>query len=132
MARIRITGLLGAVAVCWAAMALSSGTALAAPKLHECQHPVRTGEEAYDLHHITVKTACAAVLKLGKYLSKPANIRRLYGCHRPRPNYPGTPFLKMHTFDGYNLKIARSGAFVMFKGHQSFSVTGTDFPVNCT
>jgi hypothetical protein len=128
--RTRITATLGAITLALAGV--GAGTASAFPKLHECQHPMVTGEEAYNLHNITVATACKAVRKLGKYLSKPANIRKLYGCHRPKPNAAGTPFLKMHTFDGYDLKIAKSGAFVMYKGSASFSVTGTDFPLNCT
>jgi hypothetical protein len=133
MGKLRTPGLLALViATASLLLALGTGTASAFPKLHECQHPVVTGEEAYNLHNISVKAACKAVRQLGVYLRKPANIRKLYGCNRPHPNAPGKPFLKQHTFDGYDLHIAKSGAFVMSQGNASFSVTGTDFPLNCT
>jgi hypothetical protein len=113
-------------------LALGSGTATAFPKLHECQHPMTTGEEAYDLHNISVRTACTAVRRLATFLNTPGNASKLYGCHRKHPNEGGFPFLRMHTFDGYRLKLTKDYEFEMYTGDKSFRVTGTDFPLNCT
>jgi hypothetical protein len=133
MSKLKIPGLMALViATASLLLALGTGTASAFPKLHECQHPMTTGQEAYNLHNISVKAACKEVRKLATYLGKTANVRKLYGCHRAHPNEGGTPFLKQHTFDGYDLHIAKSGAFVMSQGSASFSVTGTDFPLNCS
>ena len=107
--------------------------AAADQKLYECQHPVRTGEEAYHLHAISVKAACAAVLKLGQWEYRDHHISQLYGCRYPNgAGQAGYPYLRMHRFDGYHLSISSQWGFVMSRGRSSFSVTGTDFPLNCS
>jgi hypothetical protein len=114
---------------CLAAAAIAAAVPMtASAKLYECQHPTVTGYEAYDLHHIRPATACAAVRALWKWEQRDHHVSQLYRCTA----HPGRPILKRHRFDGYTLRIARSGAFVMSRGRSSFSVTGTDFPLNCT
>ena len=106
--------------------------AATAAKLHECQHPVRTGEEAYNLRHVTVKTACTFVRRLGRWLgADEKNYARLYGCHRPKPDEAGTPYLRTHYLFGWHLRN-KGYVFTAYRGKSSFSVTGTDFPLNCT
>ena len=65
---------------------------------------------------------------LGQFLSKVPNIRKLYACKGPGNH---TPVLRMHEFEGWRLKI-QNYAFIMYKPSESFRVTGTDFPVNCS
>jgi hypothetical protein len=116
-----------AVAVA-AAAALSAGGAQAAPKFHECQHPVVTGEEAYNLHHVSVKTACGVVRDLGRFERHTGNIAKLYTCGGAGHH---TPKLKKHAFEGWRLSITKAGDFQMSQGKRSFDVGGTDFPVSC-
>ncbi len=108
---------------------LASQSSAATPKLYECQHPTKTGSEAFNLHNITVATACKEVIKLFRweYSDGAVHIKQLYGCHGI-----GRPYLRLHTFDGYNLSFSSTSGFVMSKGASSFGVTGTDFPINCT
>jgi hypothetical protein len=92
-----------------------------------------TGVEVYDLKTVTVGAACPVALALSKWEPKHDNAARLYGCHRKNPNAAGSPYLKMHSFDGWNLSLTgRYKAFTMSKGAASFEVTGTDFPLNCS
>jgi hypothetical protein len=110
-------------------LALSGAPASAAkPKVYECQHPLVTGQEAVNPKGISPKEACKVVLSLGKFLSKVPNIHKLYKCTGPGGH---TPVLKMHEFEGWNLKL-QNYAFIMYKPGESFRVTGTDFPVNCS
>src|SRR5436853_602360 len=76
------------------ALALSTAGARAAarPVSHECQHPLVTGEEAVNVKGVSVPEACKVVRSLGAFLSKPANIRKLYECRGPK-NRPGRPVL---------------------------------------
>jgi hypothetical protein len=122
----------GVVAVVALAVGLTVGPAAAMPKLHECQHPTTTGEEAYHLRHIGAQSACKAVRKLAAWLQKDHNRSHLYRCKRPHPNGAGTPVLKRHAFDGYDLRISKRYGLVMSRGKSSFAVTGTDFPLNCS
>lgn len=112
---------------------LSGSPAAAAgkPVSRECQHPLVTGEEAVNVKGVSVREACKVVRSLGRYLSKPANIRKLYECAGATPKMPGRPVLLMHEFEGWKLKLAGYN-FVMYKAGASFRVTGTDFPVNCS
>lgn len=103
----------------------------AKPKIYECQHPVVTGEEAVNPKGVSPQEACKVVRALGKYLSKPANIRKLYECKGATARRPGVPVLLMHEFEGWKLKL-QNYAFIMYKPGASFRVTGTDFPVNCS
>ena len=114
--------------------ALTPAGALAQPRFHQCQKPVRTGVEVYDLHDITPPSACPVALKLYAWeSSSPARIRALYGCIRPRPEAGGHPFLRLHSFRGWHLSLSGlNKEFTMSRGHSSFEVTGTDFPLNCT
>ena len=101
--------------------------------LHECQHPVITGVEVYDLKSVKVSTACPVALALYKWEPKHDNAARLYGCHRKHPDAGGLPYLKLHSFDGWELSLTgRYKAFTMSKGAASFQVTGTDFPLSCS
>jgi hypothetical protein len=108
----------------------SPASAIAAsPVTHECQHPAVTGQEAVNVKGVSVTEACKVVRSLGTYLSKPANIRKLYKCTGPGSH---TPVLLMDEFEGWKLKLARGYWFVMYRPGASFRVTGTDFPVNCS
>lgn len=110
-------------------LALTGATANAAkPKVYECQHPLVTGQEAVNPKGVTPKEACKVVRSLGKFLSKPANIRKLYVCKGAGGH---TPVLKMDEFEGWKLKL-QNYAFIMHKPGAHFRVTGTDFPVNCS
>jgi hypothetical protein len=109
----------------------SSAAAAAKPVSHECQHPLVTGEEAVNVKGVSVPEACKVVRALGTYLTKPANIRKLYECAGATPKMPGRPVLLMHEFEGWKLKL-NGYNFVMYKAGASFRVTGTDFPVNCS
>jgi hypothetical protein len=106
-----------------------ASAAAAKPVSHECQHPVVTGEEAVGVKGVSVAEACKVVRSLGTYLSKPANIRKLYKCTGPGSH---TPVLLMDEFEGWKVKLARGYWFVMYRPGASFRVTGTDFPVNCS
>jgi hypothetical protein len=117
--------------LCIAALA-GSPAAAAAPKSYECQHPLTTGEEAVNLKGVSPKEACKVVRALGRFLSKPANIEKLYECAGATPRKPGRPVLLMHEFEGWKLKLVNGYNFVMYKAGASFRVTGTDFPVNCS
>lgn len=112
---------------------LAPGHSLAAkPVVHECQHPVITGQEAVNVKGISVKEACKVVRSLGKFLSTDANIEKLYECKGATPRKPGTPVLLMDEFEGWKLKLVKKYNFVMYKKGASFRVTGQDFPVNCS
>lgn len=111
---------------------LAPGHAAAKPVVHECQHPVITGQEAVNVKGISVKEACKVVRSLGKFLSKDANIEKLYECKGATPRKPGTPVLLMDEFEGWKLKLVKTYNFVMYKKGASFRVTGQDFPVNCS
>jgi hypothetical protein len=113
------------------AIAGSPARAATKPVSHECQHPLTTGEEAVNVKGVSVAEACKVVRTLGTYLSKPANIRKLYECAGASPKKPGRPVLLMHEFEGWKLKL-NGYNFVMYKPGASFRVTGTDFPVNCS
>lgn len=125
---------LAAIAV--AAFQLFGAEASGAPKLIECQHPVRTGEEAYNLRNVSAETACAVVLDLGHWEYRPGHVRQhiseLYTCVGRSKRSPGTPALKMRTFEGWRLSLTPQGDFQMSRNASSFDVTGTDFPLNCT
>jgi hypothetical protein len=113
-------------------LALSGSPASAAkPKIYECQHPVVTGQEAVNPKGVSPKEACKVVLALGKFLEKPANIRKLYECKGATARHPGRPVLLLHEFEGWKLKL-QNYAFIMYQPGASFRVTGTDFPVNCS
>ena len=115
-----------------AILALTGSPAGAAkPKVYECQHPIVTGQEAVNPKGISPKEACKVVLALGKYLEKPANIKKLYECKGETAKHPGRPVLLMDEFEGWKLKLVNY-AFIMSKPGASFRVTGQDFPVNCS
>lgn len=115
----------GVIAPLVAASALGAGTP--ASSYVECQQPTITGVEVTHLVSVSSATACAEAMKLFRWEAKAGNIRKLYGC----PSL-GHAVLRMRTFDGWSLRIARSGYFEMSRAHSSFYVTGTDFPLSCT
>jgi hypothetical protein len=122
-----------AVVALLAILALTGSPASAAkPKVYECQHPLVTGQEAVNPKGIAPKEACKVVLSLGKFLSKPGNIEALYECQGATPKMPGRPKLLMSEFESWKLKLVKGYNFFMTKPGQSFRVTGTDFPVNCS
>ena len=130
--RLRSTFGLLAAALAVAAASAGAGQALSnspvsAQKLIECQHPLVTGEEVFNLKNITAASACPVVLDLGHWEGIRGNIPKLYKCAGPGKH---TPVLKLHTFEGWNLAITNSG-FQMSRGRSSFDVGGTDFPVSC-
>jgi hypothetical protein len=122
--------LAGAALILVFALAGASASA-AKPKSYECQHPLVTGEEAVNPKGVTPAEACKVVRALGRYLAKPANIRKLYECKGETARHPGRPVLLMHEFEGWKLKLVNY-YFVMYRPGASFRVTGTDFPVNCS
>jgi hypothetical protein len=130
-------GRVGLVAAVAAATCFAAGAHGAAPsKLIECQHPVRTGEEAYALKQVTAKVACPLVRALARWEYVPGHveqhIKQLYRCAGASKRSPGHPVLVLTVFEGWQLSITPSGAFRMSRGPSSFEVTGTDFPLNCT
>lgn len=124
--------LLAALALlCVAALAGTAAHAAGKPKYYECQHPMTTGQEAVNVKGVSPKQACKVVRALGRFLSKPANIEKLYECAGATPRKPGRPVLLMHEFEGWKLTLVGYD-FVMHKPGASFRVTGTDFPINCS
>lgn len=123
----RKTSLLGALLTA-AVVALSTSAPAPAAKDIECQHPVVTGVEISYLRHVSRATACPVALALYRWENKGNNGAKLYKC-AGKP--PGKAMLKLHTFDGWALSIAKSGYFEMSRGQSSFSVSGTDFPLAC-
>ena len=113
-------------------VALAASSAGAEPKLYECQHPMVTGQEAYHLHDVSAATACAAVRELAKFVDNGAKGYKLYRCAGRSASNPGHPVLVIHRLDGWKLSVAKRYGLVMSRGHSSFAVTGTDFPLNCT
>jgi hypothetical protein len=114
--------------------ALAPAGALASAKVYECQKPVRTGVEVSALHDVTPAVACVPSLALFAWESRSAaHIEALYGCRRPKPDEPGTPYLRLHSFHGWKLSLTgRYQSFTMSRGESSFHLSGTDFPLNCT
>jgi hypothetical protein len=109
------------------AASFSTGAASAQATI-ECQHPVMTGVEIFKLHNVASSTACPVALALFHWETSGENghnERALYGCHGI-----GHPYLRLHSFHGWHLALTPD--FVMSRDGASFSVTGTDFPINCT
>src|SRR3954452_8015850 len=121
------------LAMALAALAATAPGAAAA-KYHECQHPVTTGQEAYKLKNVSVRTACAFVRKLGKFVNADngQGYAKLYGCHYPHKNAAGYPYIKIHHLFNWRLRIDHLYEFVAYRGRSSSAVGGTDFPLNCT
>jgi hypothetical protein len=110
----------------------SSPASAAKPKVYECQHPLVTGQEAVNPKGISPQDACKVVRSLGRFLGKPGNIEKLYECAGATPKKPGRPVLLMDEFEGWKLKLVNGYNFVMHKPGESFRVTGTDFPIDCS
>ena len=91
----------------------------------ECQHPVMTGVEIYKLHNVSSREACPVALALFRWDDTESHETVLYGCHAVFH-----PYLRLHHFHGWRLSLTPD--FVMSRGHASFDVEGTDFPINCT
>ncbi len=126
---------IGAVLAALAVVVLAPAGASALPKLYECQKPVTTGVEVSGLRNISKAQACPPALALYKWENASvAHIRALYGCHRPKPNEAGYPYLRLHKFQGWKLSLVGRpyGVFTMSRGRRSFHVGGTDFPLNCS
>jgi hypothetical protein len=120
-----------------ALIALAAVPALsAASRTYECQKPVTTGVEVYGLRNISSALACPPALALYAWENdgEGAHARALYGCHFPKRDSAGYPYLKLHSFHGWRLSLAGRpyGLFTMSRGASSFHVGGTDFPLNCT
>ncbi len=103
--------------------ALPTGATAAATV--ECQHPVMTGVEVYELRHITSSSACPVALALFRWETTGRRERELYGCRGI-----GHPYLRLRRFQGWHLALTPD--FVMSRHGASFAVGGTDFPINCT
>jgi hypothetical protein len=130
MGQLRLAGAVTATLM----FALLLPGAASAKGFHECQRPLRTGVEVYDLHELSPAGACPVALALfGWESASSAHQRALYGCTRPKPEDAGYPFLRLHGFRGWRLELAGPDKrFTMVRGERSFAVTGTDFPLNCT
>jgi hypothetical protein len=131
MRRLAACGLVG---VGFVAASVPATGALAAPALHECQKPVVTGVEVYELRNVTRTRACNVALALFAWENAGHHWSVLYGCHRPQPDAVGYPYLRLRRFHGWRLSLRGRpyGEFKMSRGASSFFVTGTDFPLNCT
>jgi hypothetical protein len=128
----RVTGTLAAALAC---VAFLPAGASASARRYECQKPVMTGVEVYGLHDVSAARACAPALALFAWENaSQAHAESLYGCHRPRPDEAGYPYLKLHSFEGWRLSLVGKpyGEFTMSRGASSFHVSGTDFPLNCS
>jgi len=125
----------GLAALASAAAFVPAPGALASPplKLTECQKPLVTGEEVYNLKAVSAAKACPVVLALGHWEYEPGHlvqhITELYGCRGPGKH---DPVLKLRSFDGWRLSLTKAGDFQMSRAGSSFDVTGTDFPLNCS
>jgi hypothetical protein len=120
-------------AVAATALALTfAASAVAMPKLYECQHPTVTGQDAYQLVNITPASACVVVRKLAVFVDGGAKGYKLYRCAGRTATNPGYPALVISRFDGWSLRVESRDGLVMSRGKSSFAVTGTDFPLNCT
>jgi hypothetical protein len=115
-----------------AAIALSGPTSASALKTYQCQHPVTTGQEASRLKHVSPAVACKAVRALARFIKNGSRPAPLYKCVGLTMSHPGRPVLKIHRLAGWNLRIDDQFGLTMFRGRSSFSVSGTDFPLNCT
>lgn len=91
----------------------------------ECQHPVMTGVEVFKLHDIGARRACPVALALFHWENSDGHGSQLYGCHSV-----AHPFLRLHEWDGWRLSL--TPYFQMSRAGSSFSVAGTDFPLNCS
>ena len=122
------------LAAAFAIAVLVPAGASGATRSHECQKPLRTGVEVYNLHNITPRSACPVALALFAWeASDPSRSRALYGCSRPKPEAAGYPFLRLHRFRGWRLSLrGPNKEFTMSRGRSRFEVGGTDFPLNCT
>jgi hypothetical protein len=110
-------------------------SASSATKTYECQKPVMTGVEVSGLHNVSTKRACPVALALFAWENaSEAHAEELYGCHRPKPEEAGYPYLKLRKFRGWKLSLVGKpyGIFTMSRGASSFHVGGTDFPLNCS
>jgi hypothetical protein len=115
----------------WLALATCS-TAISKPTIYDCQHPVVTGEGAYELVHVTATQACRVVRALARFIHNGAQGWRLYRCAGRSSTSTGRPVLVIKRFDGWALRVATTSRLVMSRGASSFSVIGTDFPLNCS
>ena len=123
---LRRRGGLGAVVVAFAALTLGSMSSQAAARTVECQHPVTTGMEAFNLKHVSSATACTLAIGLSKWNAK------WYVCKGASSKSVGTPVIKIHSFEGWTLTVPKHSALRMSRGAGSFQVEGTDFPINCS
>ena len=120
-----IGGRLGMIAsVTLALVALSVSFADAARPV-QCHHPVITGVEVFDLHHITSARACPVALALFHWEDGENHETVLYGCHGMLH-----PYLRLRTFHGWHLALTPE--LTMSRHGTSFAARGTDFPINCT
>jgi hypothetical protein len=107
-----------------AAFALISAPAGA--KTVECQHPLVTGMEAFNLKDVSPATACKLVIDLSKWKAQ------WYVCKGAGSDSVGTPVIKIRHFEGWTLSVPKHSALLMSRGKGSFQVEGTDFPINCS
>jgi hypothetical protein len=98
----------------------------AAARTVECQHPLSTGMEAFNLKDVSPATACRLVIALSKWKTQ------WYVCTGAGSDSVGTPVIKVHRFDGWTLSVPKRSALLMSRGKGSFQVEGTDFPINCS
>ncbi len=94
----------------------------------ECQQPLVTGVEVYELRHISIGRACPVALALYRWEVDGRHRLSLYRCHelgQPRPH----PHLRLQAFRGWRLSLTPN--FVMSRHGASFAVVGTGFPLDC-
>jgi len=117
-----------------AALALGPAPARAAPAYHQCQRPVTTGVEVFDLHRIVAARACPVALALYSWENASgSHVRALYSCRQSSGPLAVVPVLLLRSFRGWRLSLRGHpyGVFTMTRGASSFAVGGTDFPIAC-
>jgi hypothetical protein len=93
----------------------------------QCQQPVTTGVEVFDLRNLSAGRACRVALALYRWEEQGKENREhlLFGCHGTADLYP---YLRIHSFEGWHLSVRRP---LLSHGYMSFDVIGTDFPFSC-
>ena len=120
-----IGGRLGVIASVALSLAMLWVSCAGAAEPVQCQHPVVTGVEVFEMHRITSARACPIALALFHWEDTENHETVLYGCHGMLH-----PYLRLRTFHGWHLTLTPE--LTMSRHGTSFAVRGTDFPINCT
>ena len=94
----------------------------------ECQHPIVTGVEIYELRHISIAHACPVALAFFRWEVDGKHRLSLYRCHERGQRHPH-PHLRLRDFRGWRLELTPE--FVMSRHGASFAIAGDGFPIAC-